>query len=101
MSDMHTISLRRIDGSGIEDRKIFVSLPMQAMPAGANPGAAVTLEITSLEDMPASYSIVAMPDQDAVAFATNKTANGFTLNVNPRLASETLVAGTVDILVFG
>lgn len=97
---MHTILLRRIDGLA-EDRKLFASIPMQDTPAGGNPGAEVILDITSLEDMPVSYSVVAMPDQDAVCFATNKTATGFTLNINPRLASETLVAGTVDILIFG
>ena len=35
--------------------------------------------------------------QDAVAYVSSRTQTGFTVNINPRLAASTLVAGNVDI----
>lgn len=67
-------------------------------PAGAAAGAAVTVNVT-MELPGTGYAVQATPNQDATAFVTAKTSTGFTVTLNPRLATATLAAGTVDILV--
>jgi hypothetical protein len=49
---------------------------------------------------PATYGIyIGDLGQDAVAYVTSRTQAGFTLNINPRLTTETLAAGAVDIQI--
>ena len=70
-----------------------------AIVAGAAASDSVVTNVTGL-DLPPSYAAFALPEQDAVAFVTAKTNSGFTLTVNPRLATETVASGNVDVLIF-
>lgn len=73
--------------------------------AGSGAGASVTTAV-AFSSLPVNssgtgtYGVIATPNQDAVAYVTNKATGGFSLVLNPRLASATLAAGTVDLIVF-
>ncbi len=97
----HTTDL--IAGSQVNytDRVKLGSFPNVATAVGGSAGAAVTKAVTFGEPIAVPYSVQVTANQDAVCFVTNKTANGFTVNLTPRLAASTLTAGTVDIIVFG
>jgi hypothetical protein len=79
-----------------------INLNNVANAAGSGAGASVTVAIVFSPVLPTSdYNIQVTPDQDAVAFvdSATKTTAGFTLTLNPRLAANTLGAGTSDIKV--
>lgn len=62
-------------------------------------GASVVTDFAGFQ-VPLPYRVGVMGiDQDATAFVSNRTTAGFTVTINPRLASGTLVAGKVDIEV--
>ncbi|MBJ9663185.1 hypothetical protein EFP18_12150 [Burkholderia glumae] len=81
------------------DRVAVALLTAVATAAGSGAGAAVTTAITGLA-LPATYSVQVTPNQDAVAYVTSKSQSGFSVVLNPRLAANTLAAGTVDITIF-
>jgi len=83
-------------------RRVTMALNDVATAAGGGAGASVTLSVIFNQPIPASvtsYNVQVTPNQDAVAFVTSKTNAGFTLTLNPRLASNTLSSGTNDIWV--
>lgn len=58
-------------------------------------------KLSIAQTLPATYSVqIGDLGQDAIGYVTNRTQAGFTLNINPRLAASTLVAGTVDLTIF-
>jgi hypothetical protein len=61
-------------------------------------GTSVEVAVTGLE-LPETYTVNVTPDQDAVCNVTDKTQDGFTITLYPRLAASTLVAGTVDVQI--
>jgi hypothetical protein len=67
---------------------------------GGGAGASVVTAV-SCKGLPAKYTVNVTPNQDAVAFVTLKTQNGFTVTIFPRLAASTLAAGKIDIQVVG
>jgi hypothetical protein len=69
-------------------------------PAGALPGATVQVVVDFGEPLPGTFGAVVTPRQPATAFISNVTANGFTANITPLLASTTLAAGTFDVFVY-
>jgi hypothetical protein len=81
------------------DRIIYGRIGAVANAAGSGAGASVTTAVSGLE-LPASYTVVIMPSQDAVWYITNKTQSGFSVVMNPRLAANTLAIGTFDVLIF-
>lgn len=81
------------------DRVLIALLEGVATAAGGSAGAAVVTAITGLQ-LPANYAVQVTPSQDAVAFVSSKTNAGFNVTLNPRLAANTLAAGTVDIAIF-
>lgn len=97
----HIKDLEVMDGSTLsKPDRIRVSLQMAvANLIGGGAGQTVTVAVTFPEVMPANYAVFADAGQDAVCFASARTTVGFTLNINPRLAANTLAAGTVNILV--
>lgn len=68
--------------------------------AGGGAGQSVTQAIAGL-DLPLNYAVFVDAGADIVAFASAKTQVGFTLNLNPRLAANTIAAGHVNILIIG
>lgn len=62
-------------------------------------GQGASLAISGI-NLPAVYQVqIGDLGQDAIAYTTNRTQQGFTLNINPRLAGNTLAAGKVDIAI--
>jgi hypothetical protein len=97
--DVHTVEVP--DGSvplNNQDRVLLARLSV-AIIAGAAEGDSVVTAVTGLV-LPPSYAAFAAPEQDAVGFVSAKTGSGFTLTVNPRLATETVAAGNVDVLIY-
>ena len=64
--------------------------------AGSGAGASVSINITGLSGLPSNYAVTVNPGQDATWFVSNKTSTGFTITLNPRLATNTLAAGAID-----
>lgn len=101
MQAIHTIEVGDGSNQSQSDRlKVVLKLAVANL-IGGGAGQTVTVAVVFAETMPANYAVFADPGQDAVCFVTARTAAGFTLNINPRLAANTLAAGTVNILVVG
>jgi hypothetical protein len=95
--DVHTVQLA--DGStptSFSDRLQVAFLPGVATPAAAE-GASATVAISGLT-LPASYAVHATPSQPAIVSVSAKTFSGFTLTLTPISSTETLSAGTVDVI---
>jgi hypothetical protein len=58
-----------------------------------------TLAVSWTEPVATPYTAIMSPIEDCTYFITNKTTVGFTLNVNARLATNTLAGGSVEILL--
>lgn len=89
-----------LDGSNpmFTDRAI-VGVMTGVANASGTAGATVATVVTFLEPLPAGYVAMVQPNQDAVAYISARTTNGFTVNLTPRLAANALAAGTFDLLV--
>lgn len=84
-----------------QDRAVIGSYPGIANAAGGAAGASVATTVTlpASANLPANYSVLVNPGQDATWFVTSKTANSFIVTLNPRLAANTLAAGTFDVVL--
>lgn len=81
------------------DEITIVSLLQVAYGAGGGAGAAVTVAVAGLS-LPANYTVfIGDLGQDATAFISARTTAGFTVNIRPRLAANTLAAGAVDLKI--
>lgn len=97
--DLHTVSVNKASSALAMSDRIAVLLQKQvANAAGGSAGASVTVALTGLE-LPASYAVFVSPGQDATWWISSRTQAGFTVNLSPRLAANTLAAGSIDILV--
>ena len=94
MIQFHTVAAT---GLALADR---VTAQKAAVANGSGAaGATVTVAVTFAEPMPdAAYAVEFDAGQDVVCFATAKTAFGFTLNINPRLAANSVAAGNVTYI---
>lgn len=101
--ELHTVELIPGTNPGMKDRVRLGFFPGIATTIGGGAGQSVTLTVNATLipglSLPPAYNVHVTPNQDAVCFVTNKTASGFTVTLNPRLAANTLAAGTVDIEV--
>lgn len=88
------------DGTGLNvaDR-VFLGTVTAIYAAGGGAGAASTIAVTWTEAVPVPYTAVMSPVEDCTYFISAKTNLGFTLNVLPRLAANTLAGGTVKLLI--
>ncbi len=96
--DQHTIEVPDGASPANTDRTIIGSVPNVANIAGGSAGASVTVAV-AMANLPANYSVLVNPGQDATWFVGSKTSSGFTVTLNPRLATNTLAAGTIDVVV--
>ncbi|MDR9052074.1 hypothetical protein [Burkholderia multivorans] len=87
-------------GFANKDRIIAASAFGVANAAGGSAGAAVTVPVTGLSGLPANYGVMVNPGQDATWYVSAKTATGFTITLTPRLAANTLAAGSIDWMLF-
>jgi len=93
-----------LDGStaAFTDRELLGVQFGISNPAGASAGASVSVVVTFAEPLPSlGFGVWIGHHQDATAFVTNETLDGFTVTLSPRLASETLAAGTFDVMILG
>lgn len=98
---VHTVNI--VKGSTQPSNPFEIShgtLVAVANVVGSGAGASVTTAITGLT-LPANsnYGVIVTPNQDAVAYVTSKTTTGFSVVLNPRLAANTLAAGTFDVII--
>lgn len=98
MKPVHTVNTPSDSDSPLSDQMI-VSRFNVANVIGGGAGLAVVTTVTFAEPIPLPYHVSVTPDQDAVAFVTAKTAAGFTLTLNPRLAANTLAVGSNEVIV--
>jgi len=98
--DKHTVAV--LDGSSatFTDRTVIGVLICVANAAGSGAGGSVTTAVAFAEPLPASYTAVVQPNQDAVAYLSGKTTAGFNVVMNPRLAANTLAAGAFDVILY-
>jgi hypothetical protein len=64
-----------------------------AVAGGASPQA---VAVTWPGGLPAGYQVAVTPSMKAMCWVTNRTANGFTFNLDN---GGTIAAGTIDVLV--
>lgn len=100
--DLHTLEVP--DGAygfGQKGRALIGCGLGQANAAGGGAGQSVAIAITGLKNLPPNFGVVVSPSQDATYYISGKSATGFTINLLPRLAANTLAIGTVDWFLFG
>lgn len=88
-------------GLSQKGRLLVANLPGIANAVGGGAGQAVTTAVTGLKGLPANYTPVVNPGQDATWYVSSKTSTGFSVTLTPRLAANTLAAGTFDVVVIG
>lgn len=99
--DIHTIAVPDAGfGFNRKDRIMMASGMAVANAAGGGAGQAVTVAVAGFKNLPANMGVLVNPGQDATWWISNKTSTGFTINLAPRLAANTLAAGTVDWFLF-
>lgn len=49
--------------------------------------------------LPANYTVIVNPKQDATWFTSAHTSSGFSVTMFPRLAANTLASGSFDLVV--
>lgn len=87
--------------SARKDRVLFAARQGIANVIGGGAGLSVVTAVTfPTGSLPANYTVVVNPKQDATWFTSAHTASGFNVTLFPRLAANTLAAGTFDIAVF-
>ena len=70
-----------------------------ATPAAAASGTAVSGTVSFSEPLPANYGVIGTPSQAASLSISAKTSGGFTYSLYPNPNTNTLTAGTIDLLV--
>lgn len=100
--DLHTIEVPD-GGFGFSQkgRALLGAAFGVANAAGGGAGLSVTVAVTGLKGLPANYAVLVNPGQDATWWISGKTSTGFTINLSPRLAANTLASGTIDWLLVG
>jgi hypothetical protein len=97
--DLHTVTLIKGTVTAQEDRLLVGMKVAVANGVGGGAGQAVTVAVAFAGELPANYAVMVNPGQDATWFVSGKTNNGFNVTLTPRLAANTLAAGTFDVLV--
>lgn len=94
---VHTVQVKKgSDLNRVDQLDVYLKKQI-ANAAGSGAGAAVTLAVAV--SLPAKYAVFVSPSQDATWWITNRTQAGFTINLAPRLAANTLAVGTLDLMV--
>ena len=98
--DYHTVET--VDGAtptNRTDRIIVGFLPGVTNPAGTE-GQPVSVVISGLT-LPAAYAVHATPSQPVIASVnpTSKGFGGFTLTLTPLSSTQTVAAGSTDVVV--
>lgn len=95
--DLHTISLVKGTKLAFSDRlKLGLKFGI-ANAAGGSAGASVTVAVAFAGELPANYLVFAEVGADVTYNITGKTPTGFNVVLSPRLAANTLAAGTFNV----
>lgn len=95
---VRTINL--LDGSiSAEGNTLMFARKKYTYAAGGGAGLARTIAVTDIKGLPADYSVRVELPEDATYYITAKTQAGFTINILPRLAANTLAGGSADVLI--
>lgn len=98
--ELHTVEVPNGGyGFASKDRIIHAGASGVVNVIGGGAGQAVTVVVSGLVGLPANYGVLVNPGQDATWWVDTKTSTGFTIHLLPRLAANTLAAGTVDWLL--
>jgi len=96
----HTIAVMDSPMASIASDRVFIASQCQVPNViGGGAGQNVATVVTFNEPLPPTYCVFVLPSQDAVAFVSAKTTFGFTVNLSPRIATNTLAVGTFDVCV--
>ena len=98
--DQHTISVPSGSQPNYQDRAVLGEQFGVANAAGAA-GATVSTAVTFGNELPPNYAVLVDTGQDAYAWVTAKTSNGFTVNMAPVLSTNSVAAGTFNVVVVG
>jgi len=97
--DLHTVAVSKASSPLSDQGKLKMTLIKGfASAAGGSAGASVATAITGLE-IPTNAAVFVTASQDAVPYISGRFATGLTVNLSPRLAANTLAAGTFDLLI--
>lgn len=102
--DVHTVDLMGpltgVTSSFSRTDRVLMGLNLAiANVAGGSAGASVTTALTG--SLSGTYGVFVSCSADVVASVTSKTVSGFNVVLEPRLATETIAAGTFDVLIVG
>lgn len=86
-------------GAAFQDRVVIGQQVNVANLIGGGAGLAVTTTVTFPHPLPTNYQVLVSPKQDCTWYVNNRTAFGFDVVLSPRLAANTLAAGTFDLLL--
>jgi hypothetical protein len=96
---VHTLDM--VDGSSFSQTdRVIVGMQTAVPNAAGTAGASVTTAVTFGYGLTANYTVLVSPNQDATWFVSSKTSTGFNVVLTPRLAANSLAAGTFDVIVF-
>jgi hypothetical protein len=99
----HNIAVPDGAAPAYQDRTILAVIPGVANLAGGGAGTAVTTAVSlpASASLPANYAVLVNAGQDATWFvpSNSKTSSGFNVTLTPRLAANTLAAGTFDVVI--
>lgn len=89
-----------VDGAALNvaDR-VFMGTVAVTYTAAAAGVATTPVVLVWQEPIPTPYHVTLSPIEDCTWFITAKTTLGCTVNVFPRLAANSLVGGTTEILI--
>lgn len=91
--DIHTIAVAKGTTPARKDR-VIQGWGTNANAAGSGAGVAVTITVTPGGSIQPGSVVVIDPRQDATWYTTNYTTTTFDVVLTPRLAANTLAAGT-------
>lgn len=98
MKFAHTVAVPSGASQANQGQVMVGNIPGVANLAGGGAGTSVVTAV-AVQGLPASYSVLVNPGQDATWFVTGKTATGFNVTMLPRLAANTLAAGAFDVVI--
>lgn len=101
MFNLHTIDVPDGGFGFAQKGRALMACASGVANASGAAGAAVTVAVTGLKGLPANYVVIVNPGQDATWFVSGKTATGFTITLTPRLAANSLSAGSIDWFLVG
>ena len=98
MKPVHTVNIAGGSNNVLDDQLVVGKFAV-TYAVGAGAGASVATAVTFNESIPTPYQVHVELPEDGTAWISSKTAAGFTLNVEPRLAANTVAGGSANVLV--